>query len=149
MEKMQEKKIRKYAALMAELGLTGLEINENGTTVRLERSLSQSLSPSPEPPSPPPLPVKSQEEGCAIYSPLVGVFYAAPAEDAAPFVQVGDAVKKGDVLCIIEAMKLMNEIIAEEDGVISEISVVNNQVVDYGQRLFRLKKESCHEPGRN
>ncbi len=140
MEKMQEKKIRKYAALMTELGLTGLEISENGCMVRLERNLSGSISISQQP-ALPTAPAESPEEDHAIYSPLVGVFYAAPAEDAAPFVQVGDAVKKGDVLCIIEAMKLMNEITAEEDGVITEISVANNQVVDYGQRLFRFKKE--------
>lgn len=140
MEKMQEKKIRKYASLMAELGLTGLEISENGCMLRLERNPSGSVSLSQEPVLPA-APVESSGDDHAIYSPLVGVFYAAPAEDADPFVQVGDAVKKGDVLCIIEAMKLMNEITAEEDGVISEISVANNQVVDYGQRLFGFKKE--------
>mgnify|MGYP000866505069 FL=1 len=139
-EKMQEKKIRKYAALMTELGLTGLEVSENGCMLRLERNLTGSVSLSQEPVLPV-VPISNSGDEHDIFSPLVGVFYAAPAEDARPFVQVGDAVKKGDVICIIEAMKLMNEITAEEDGVISEICVTNNQVVDYGQRLFRFKKE--------
>lgn len=137
---MEEKKIRKYASLMAELGLTGLEINEDGCNIRLERNLKENVTLSQEPVVPV-APEASLAGDHDICSPLVGVFYAAPAEDAPPFVRVGDRVKKGDVLCIIEAMKLMNEIIAEEDGVIVEISVANRQVVDYGQRLFRFKKE--------
>ena len=66
------------------------------------------------------------------------MFYAAPSPNDAAFVAIGDTVKKGDVLCIVEAMKLMNEIIAEEDGVIAEICVENGQVVEYGQPLFYL-----------
>ena len=66
------------------------------------------------------------------------MFYAAPSPNDAAFVSIGDTVKKGDVLCIVEAMKLMNEIIAEEDGVIAEICVENGQVVEYGQPLFYL-----------
>ena len=73
-----------------------------------------------------------------VKSPLVGVFYAAPAPDAAPFVKVGDTVKKGDVLCIVEAMKLMNEIVAETDGVVVDICAGNGDVVEFGQTLFKL-----------
>lgn len=73
-----------------------------------------------------------------ITSPLVGVFYAAPAEDAEAFVQVGDTVKKGQVLAIVEAMKLMNEIESDYDGTIAEILVENGQAVEYGQPLFRF-----------
>lgn len=76
-----------------------------------------------------------------VNSPLVGVFYAAPAEDAAPYVTVGDRVKKGQVLCIVEAMKLMNEIESEEDGVIKEICVTNGNAVEFGQPLFVIAKE--------
>ncbi|MPN56253.1 Biotin carboxyl carrier protein of acetyl-CoA carboxylase [bioreactor metagenome] len=72
---------------------------------------------------------------------MVGVFYSSSAEDAAPFVKVGDTIRKGDVLCIIEAMKLMNEITAEQDGVVAEVCAGNNQMVDFGHVLFRLKKE--------
>lgn len=74
-----------------------------------------------------------------ITSPLVGVFYAAPAEDAEAFVQVGDTVRKGQVLAIVEAMKLMNEIESDYDGTITEIFVENGQPVEYGQPLFRLE----------
>lgn len=67
------------------------------------------------------------------------MFYASPAENAKPYVAVGDRIEKGQTLCIIEAMKLMNEISAEEGGVISEICVTNGQVVEYGTELFRIK----------
>lgn len=77
--------------------------------------------------------------GKVILSPLVGTFYAAPAEDAEPYVTVGDTVKKGQTLAIVEAMKLMNEIESEYDGVIEEIYVENGQPVEYDQPLFRLK----------
>lgn len=77
--------------------------------------------------------------GKIVESPLVGTFYAAPAEDAAPFVSVGDTVKKGQTLAIIEAMKLMNEIESEYDGTIAEILVENGQPVEYGQPLFRIQ----------
>ena len=74
-----------------------------------------------------------------IKSPMVGVFYSAPAPDEEPFVSVGSRVKKGDVGCIIEAMKLMNERTADSDGEITEICVSNEQVVEYGQPLFRMR----------
>lgn len=79
------------------------------------------------------------KEGQEVKSPLVGTFYAAPSEDAQPFVQVGDRVKKGQVLAIVEAMKLMNEIESEFDGTVEEILVENGQPVEYGQPLFRIK----------
>lgn len=77
-------------------------------------------------------------EGEVVTSPLVGTYYEAPAEDAEAFVKVGDRVKKGQTLAIIEAMKLMNEIGSEYDGVIKEIMVKNGQPVEYGQPLFRI-----------
>ncbi len=135
---MDEANIRKYAKLMRELELTGLEITEGSTVVRLERGAAV-----PAAASAPviPLPEKRAEEvgGEVIRSPMVGVFYAAPAENAAPYVAVGDRVKVGDTLCIIEAMKLMNEITAEKDGVIAEVCAGNGQVVEYGTALFRLE----------
>lgn len=78
------------------------------------------------------------QAGNIVTSPLVGVFYAAPSEDAAPFVSVGDTVKKGQQLAIVEAMKLMNEIECEFDGTIAEVLVENGQAVEYGQPLFRI-----------
>lgn len=77
-------------------------------------------------------------EGEVVTSSLVGTYYEAPAEDAEAFVKVGDRVKKGQTLAIIEAMKLMNEIESEYDGVIKEIMVKNGQPVEYGQPLFRI-----------
>ena len=81
---------------------------------------------------------KSTETGNLVKAPLVGTFYAAPAEDAAPFIQVGDSVKKGQSVAIIEAMKLMNEIESDYDGTVTEILVKNGQAVEYGQPLFRI-----------
>ena len=77
--------------------------------------------------------------GNIVESPLVGTFYSAPAEDAESFVKVGDRVEKGQTLGIVEAMKLMNEIMAELDGEIVEVCVQNGQVVDFGCPLFRIK----------
>ena len=82
--------------------------------------------------------VKSRE-GNVIKSPLVGTFYASPAEDADPFVQVGEQVQKGKILAIVEAMKLMNEIESEFDGTIQEILVENGEAVEYGQPLFIVR----------
>ena len=79
------------------------------------------------------------QEGTPIPSPMVGVFYAASSPDAEPYVKVGSKVHKGDVLCLIEAMKLMNEVTAEKDGEIVSICAENGQVVEYGQALFMVK----------
>lgn len=137
---MNESDIRKYANLMSELGLTGLEVTENDRVVRLERNPApqttapvQTVQVGDVPQS------AANEDLIEITSPMVGVFYAAPAEDADPYVQVGNRVKKGQTLCIVEAMKLMNEIVAETDGQIVEICAQNGQVVDFGCPLFRIK----------
>lgn len=79
---------------------------------------------------------ESEVKGNVVKSPLVGTFYAAPAEDADPFVKVGDSVKEGQVLAIVEAMKLMNEIESDFTGTVTEILVENGQAVEYGQPLF-------------
>ncbi len=141
---MNETDIRNYAELMQEMGLTGLEITEDNKKVRLERMPAASFAeqvlgggmlqgniPQGSGNSREGSILRKQGEGesagaidqshRAVRSPLVGIFYAAPAENAAPYVSVGDEVKKGQVLCLIEAMKLMNEIVAEEDGVIAQV----------------------------
>jgi len=79
-----------------------------------------------------------EDEGFVIKSPLVGTFYAAPAADADPFVKIGDRVKNGQVLAIVEAMKMMNEIEADCDGTIAEIYVTNGSPVEFGQPLFKI-----------
>ncbi len=79
-----------------------------------------------------------KKEGCLVKSPLVGTFYAAPAEDADPFVAVGDQVTKGQVVAIVEAMKLMNDIESDFAGTVAEVLVENGELVEYGQPLFRI-----------
>lgn len=82
---------------------------------------------------------KNQAEGKIVTSPMVGTFYLKPSPNAKPYVEIGKQVKKGDVLCIIEAMKLMNEIECEEEGTIAEILVKDGEPVEYGKPLFRIK----------
>ncbi len=154
---MDVKKIESLAKLMKETGLTGLELVEDGQQLRLERQVevvaAPVAAPAPAAPAPAaPVPAASGaealgvtheepapvKEGTLVLAPTVGVFYSAPSPDARPFVEVGDQVKKGDTLCIIEAMKLMNEIPAEVDGTVAEICVGNGQVVEFNQPLFRI-----------
>ena len=150
---MDVKKIESLAKLMQETGLTGLELVEGDMELRLERQ-QEVVAVAPAAPVMPvaaPAPAAGAEaqaasqeqaaprkEGALVLSPTVGVFYASPSPDARPFVEVGDQVKKGDTLCIIEAMKLMNEIPSEVDGTVAEICVDNGQVVEYNQPLFRI-----------
>lgn len=139
---MNETDIRKYAQLMGELGLTGLEIkNPEGSVVRLERTVSVAAPTMVQSAASAPVQAPASDPALSsVKSPMVGVFYRAPAENAEPYVKVGDTVKKGAVLCLIEAMKMMNEIVAEEDGVIAEICVENGQVVDFDRELFRIRR---------
>ena len=150
---MDVKKIESLAKLMQETGLTGLELVEGDMELRLERQ-QEVVAVAPAAPVMPvaaPAPAAGAEaqaasqeqaaprkEGALVLSPTVGVFYASPSPDARPFVEVGDQVKKGDTLCIIEAMKLMNEIPSEVDGTVAEICVGNGQVEEYNQPLFRI-----------
>ena len=138
---MNETEIRKYATLMRELDLTGLEITEDNKVVRLERS-SGEAAPQPQTVQVPEKITGNQlpEGAVCVTSPMVGVFYAAAAENAAPYVRKGDHVTKGQTLCIVEAMKMLNEITAEEDGVISDICVTNGQIVEFGTELFRIRR---------
>ena len=149
---MDDKDIRKYAKLMQELGLTGLEVDGKGNVVRLEMAPSYSVRRNIEFGCEPEYEKAhdgfntnafSEAEGeVTITSPFVGICYLAPAENAEPFVKPGSYVKKGDTLCIIESMKLMNEILSEHDGVITEVCAENGQVVDFGTPIFRLKEDS-------
>lgn len=149
---MNENNIRKYAELMKELDLTALEIKEDGS-VRLERMPAPVMPPvqmqmaapavaaaNAAPVAQPAVSAAPTADYISVKSPMIGVFYASPAENAEPFVKVGDKVSKGQTLCIIEAMKLMNELPADQDGVITEICVQNGQVIDYGCELFRMKR---------
>ena len=137
---MNEAEIRKYAMLMQELGLTGLEVKENVGVVRLERAGAAAPAASAAAAEPVAAQSPAPSAGLLIRSPMVGVFYAAPTEDSEPFIKEGDHVRKGDTLCVIEAMKLMNEITAEQDGTIVEICAQNGQAVEYGTPLFRYEE---------
>ncbi len=149
---MDVKKIESLARLMQETGLTALELSEGESVLKLERKQEVIAAAPAAPVLPAAAPVTAgaealgvsheqaapQKEGTLVLSPTVGVFYASPSPDSRPFVEVGDQVKKGDTLCIIEAMKLMNEIPAEVDGTVAEICVGNGQVVEFNQPLFRI-----------
>lgn len=142
---MKLKEIRALAQLMESAGLSALEYSDAEARIRLEKAVCAQTTP-PRPIDPP-----ARREEIAAYegavdfnriteikSPMVGIFYAAPSPDAAPYVRVGSKVKKGDVLCVIEAMKLMNEIVAETDGEIVDVCAENAQVVEYAQILFKV-----------
>lgn len=139
---MKEADIRKYAQLMKELELTGLEITQNDQKVRIERCAPAAgvQTVNAEVPTVS-TPAKAEStDYISVKSPIVGLFYAAPAENADPYVSLGDRVQKGQTLCIVEAMKLMNELSAECDGVIEKICVANGQMVEYGTELFRIRR---------
>lgn len=131
---MNIKDIAALAEIVKQNELTKLEIN--GENIVIERA-AQPAVPEQMHTTEPIAEVK-EKEGVYVKSPAVGVFYTAPSPDSKPFVAVGDTVHKGDTLCIIEAMKLMNEINSEMDGEIAEICVGNGQVVEYDQPLFRI-----------
>ena len=148
---MKIEEIKELIQALEQSTLTSLEVSQGNDSVRLEKNYAAvpaaQAAPSSVPVAEKPaaeLTVQTEQiavpqpKGSAVTCPLVGVFYAAASPEDAPFVTVGSAVKKGDVLCIVEAMKLMNEITAEKDGVGTEICAENGQVVEYGQPLFYL-----------
>ena len=145
------RKIEELIDLMDAHGVEELEIEQKGVRVKLRKSrhiepvaaTAQDPQSIQEPES-----NKVEEESSAkrdnggltvIKSPIVGTFYGSPEPGAEPFVKVGTKVKKGQVLCIIEAMKLMNEIDSDQDGEVVEVLVDNNQAVQYGEALFSIK----------
>ena len=142
---MDTEAIRKYASVMKDLGLTALEVKENGTELRLEMNPSSAavapvapaVSRQAEAPAQEHSPA-SGADGYVMTAPMVGVVYLSPAENAPAFVAEGSKIRKGDPMCIIEAMKLMNEIPAEEDGTVLEVLVKSGQIVEYGTPLFRI-----------
>ncbi len=153
---MDLRKLKTLIDLVSESGVAELEITEGEDRVRIVNhvnspapvarpavvEIAQEPVAAPAPAAQPAAPAPSApaaSTGTPLNSPMVGTFYRSPSPGADPFVQVGDTVKKGQVVCIIEAMKLLNEVEAEEDGVIKEICVDNGQPVEYGQPLFILE----------
>ncbi len=142
---MKIDELKELADFMTENSISVLEIEEEGgeepkKKIRIEKAIG-SVQVAPQAvQTEKKAPVQEKEvSGKAVKSPMVGVFYAAASPEEKPYVQVGDKVKKGDVLCIIEAMKLMNEITADEGGEVAKICVSDGQVVEYGQCLFLIK----------
>ena len=137
--------IRQVARLLNDSGLTKIDISEANAKITLEKTenIAAVVQKAEHIPSSAAAETGSEEvinfnSLIEVTSPIVGVYYAAPAPGAEPFVSIGDTVKKGDVLCIIEAMKLINEITAEQDGKIVDICLKNEEVVEFGQVLFKL-----------
>jgi biotin carboxyl carrier protein len=130
---------------MGETGLTSLEYSDDKMTLKLKRRVGggggrgEALAGQLRADSPADGADEERDGTVTVRSPMVGVFYSAPGEGRRPYVSLGDEVRAGDVLCIIEAMKMMNEITAERDGTVAEICASNRQTVDYGHPLFRLR----------
>ena len=147
--KLDLDQLRELIRLLDEFNLTEIEVEQDDDRIRVRRepaplvgamasqSVPTAVATSPTQPSePPPSP---DEDGAYVTSPFVGTFYRAPSPEGHPFVEVGDSITPGQVLCIVEAMKLMNEIDAEVAGTIVEILVENGKPVEYGDRLFRIE----------
>lgn len=151
---MDIRKVKKLIELLEESGLAEIEINEGDDSVRISRFASAGSAPAAPAPvapgapvattpvvapvmdeSPPPAP----PEGHSVTAPMVGTFYASPAPGAKAFVQVGSEVQVGDVLCIIEAMKMMNQIEADKAGRVVSILTENGEPVEFGQPLFIIE----------
>ena len=137
---MDINEIMKLIQAVSDYGLTSFELEEGNIKIALKReketvvlSGAQPAASAAEAPN-----IQSTSDN-VVLSPLVGTFYSSSSPDAEPFVKVGDTVKKGQVLGIIEAMKLMNEIESDFDGVVEAILVNNEDVVEYGQPLFRIR----------
>ncbi|MBL7192019.1 acetyl-CoA carboxylase biotin carboxyl carrier protein [bacterium] len=153
--------MQKYVKLVERSDIGELEIQHEGLTIRIKknrypvmleapvRSVPSSIQApvpiepvsQPDTQSPPPPPPPSAKTIVEVKSPIVGTFYYAPSPEASPYVQTGDEVHPGTVLCIIEAMKLMNEIESEVTGKIVEIMVENAHPVEFDQVLFRIEKK--------
>lgn len=143
---MNIEQIRELAQIVSDNGLSALEVNESDVHIRIECEKKAEAAPVlPIAAASTAAPANAAEgdpvdfnRAREIKSPMVGVFYASAAPGSKPFVEIGSHVKKGDVVCIVEAMKLMNELTAEFDGEVVDICVRDGDVVEYGQPLFRL-----------
>lgn len=148
---MDLRKLKTLIDLVAESSIAELEVTEGESKVRIVKSspqpqnqvvmmqpsaMPQAAAPAAAAPAAPVAPVAAEPQGHVVKSPMVGTFYRSSSPGAAPFVEVGSSVKLGDTICIIEAMKLLNEIDADATGVIKSILVENGQPVEYGQPLF-------------
>ena len=157
---MNFKEILELIDKVAERGIAGVEIEQAGTKVKIEgksagpqvvhsygesqaaQPVAVPVAPSAAPSAPAPAPKVEEDADAGLHiitSPIVGTFYRSPNPEAGPFVNVGDSVSKGKVLCLVEAMKLMNEIESDADGTIARIYPQNGQPVEYGEKLFAIR----------
>ena len=148
---MDIKQIKEIARIMKENGLTSVEIREEDTCLRMERQGIPDVISGPANPYTDPTHILLEKEGARpaplqtedlnvieVKSPMVGMFFTKASPDDEPYVEIGSRVKKGDTLCVIEAMKLLNEITAEHDGEIVGICAADGQMVEYSQVLFQM-----------
>lgn len=152
---MDIRKVKKLIELLEESGISEIEIREGEESVRISRHAqgaaaypptqfvpppTQMVAAAVPPPGPaaPPAEEPARPRGTPVTAPMVGTFYAAPSPGARPFVEIGDHVNVGDTLCIIEAMKMMNQIEADTAGTVLSIEVENGEPVEFGQVLFTL-----------
>lgn len=151
---MDIRKVKKLIELLDQSGIAEIEITEGEESVRISRHPSSNpevaapgaaqpftSAPSPAPATAPA--AEAEEEGHAVLAPMVGTFYSAPTSGSPPFVQVGDRVSEGDTLCIVEAMKMMNQIEAETTGTIKSIRAQNGEPVEYEQILFVIDQRDA------
>ncbi len=145
--------LKEYIKVLEDSTLQAMELSDETDTIRLEKACEApavstvavaappvtAAAPKADAPAATPVAELSADSGKTINAPIVGVFYAAPSPDSEPYAPVGKRVKKGDTVCIIEAMKCMNEIQAETDGEIVEVLVNNGELVEYDQPLFKVK----------
>ena len=134
--------LKEYIKVLEDSSLASIELSDEINSIRLEKNgtagcVAVNAQPAavaevPEAPA-------AADSDKTLKAPIVGVFYTAPSPDAQPYVSVGKKVKKGDVVCIIEAIKCMNEIQAEEDGEITAVLAINGELVEYGQPLFQIR----------
>jgi acetyl-CoA carboxylase biotin carboxyl carrier protein len=150
---MDIRKVKKLIELLEESNIDEIEIKEGEESVRISRNMGQPPAqpayapppPAPAPAAPPPPapaepePVAAGASGHLISSPMVGTFYRSPSPSSPPFVEVGQTVRAGDVICIVEAMKMMNQIEADRAGTIEAILVENGEPVEFDQPLISIK----------
>lgn len=146
---MELDEIKKLIELLQETDITELQVEREGAKLRIKREkFLSTFDVSPPIPQPSGPGTQGQHEKAeeknlvTITSPIVGMFFRSPSPDAPHFVEVGSPVKKGQVLCIVEAMKLMNEIESDTDGIITKVMVENGQPVEYGEPLFLIEPSS-------
>lgn len=141
---MDTNQIREIIAIFEESGLSSLELEEGNLKIKMEKPSAAQVAAEPAPivTAAPEMTQQKAEEETNIASPLVGTFYRAKSPNDAPYVKEGDHVHTGDVICMIEAMKTMNEIQADKDGIIKKILVENGEMVEYGQPLFTIGEDA-------